>query len=144
VDAIANTAKNVYFLTKTGRPYKFTDKRILQPFERNRMLTIIPIEPKDKKVGWELHKIFISKALKIGECRSIPVRKINSDTILWNESNELELVLTPNKIFTQSSYTGKLSNEILAKVQCYAAQTVKILAEEEAAIASKKTINNLL
>ena len=117
ITALRESSLGFFFLFQSGRPYKIWDKRVIQSFERNKRIVVVPILHQHQENIWRIREIFLLQAEQLSKKIGIRTRRLNNQILFWNEGQEEELLLTPYGIYTQSAYDGHLEGEILERMQ---------------------------
>lgn len=140
VVSIRNALISVYYLFKTGRPYRTWKHRLLKRLYADGRVVIVPIQPKINGKKWLVKNIALEKVESVAKEKRIRVRNTNNNFIIWNEQNPLELFLSAYGIFTQSNYNGEIRTSTLTEIEEYAGRVLKELIYRGIAEDSRKIV----
>ena len=134
--------KSLFEMFKDERPYQTWASGELQDFPQNATrIVFVPIVPKNDRVWWQVESINLSKAKRVGSRLNIPLHQVDTTLLFWNWQRFNELILTPEGVYVQSSYSGKLTTQENIALAAAAAATIAVLHKEGSAIASPVPLN---
>ena len=133
--AINKSLTGLYFLLRTGRPYRLWTQRKIYSYSSNWRIVIIPIEAKANGESWKIDHISLLKAQRFAERLKTSVDWIGTEIMIWNPGHRNELIFTPYDVYTQSTYDGNLVDSVLKEIQREAWEVISQLVEAKAVFA---------
>ncbi|MDE0088070.1 MAG: nucleotidyltransferase family protein [Candidatus Poribacteria bacterium] len=118
--ALKESLSGLYYLFRTGRPYRLWKQREVQSLCSNRRIVIVPIGATTNNKGWKIEEIHLQKIEQFALKLSVSVEWISKAIIVWNVGHPNELIFTPEGIYTQSAYSGDIDEVEWAKIQSFA------------------------
>jgi hypothetical protein len=113
--SIVETLRSSYYLFQNGRPYRLWKHRWVRSFHRHPRVVIVPLTPCDASdtQGWVVRSLDLAAIFAYCTAEGISAQRISDCLLVINPGQEMELILTPVGIYSQSSYDGSLARDTL-------------------------------
>jgi Uncharacterised nucleotidyltransferase len=127
--ALRQAAEGLYWLVRTGRPYRLWEGRQVRDPARDGRIVIVALRPRVDGAEWEVERVRLDAVAEHARARGVSAREIAHEVVAWGAGEPDELLVTPIGIHVQSPYDGELSATDRARAECLAGELLADLIE---------------